>query len=144
MTTYNQDFNLWAQEQAQLLRAGRFAELDIENLSEEVESVGRSEKRELRNRMVILLAHLLKWKYQSERRGSSWQDTIFEQRRSISDVVEDSPSLKPILVDTEWLSKRWLGACLQAMNETGLNINIFPQECPWDMQTQIMNNHWLP
>lgn len=144
MATYNQDFNLWAIEQAQLLRAGRFAELDIENLSEEVESVGRSEKRELASRMQVLLAHLLKWQYQSERRGSSWQSTIRTQRSRIEAVLEDSPSLKPKLSEQKWLEMIWSGALLKAMEETGINIEIFPQDCPWDMQTQILNPDWLP
>ena len=80
MNAYDKDINAWAQEQARLLRAGRFEMLDIEHIAGEIEDVGKSEQRELASRMAVLLAHLLKWQYQPERRGASWEKTIKAQR----------------------------------------------------------------
>ena len=87
---YESDFYAWTQEQAKLLRARRWDDLDLDNLVDEVESVGKSDKREIRNRLEILLAHLLKWKHQPGGRGSSWRSTILEQRRGIAAVIDDS------------------------------------------------------
>jgi hypothetical protein len=88
-TLYAEDFYLWTQQQAALLRTGKWQELDYENLAEEIESVGRSEKRELGNLLEVLLTHLLKWQYQSEGRrgGHSWEDTIWEQRRQLAALL---------------------------------------------------------
>jgi hypothetical protein len=83
---YETDFYAWTQEQARLLRERRFDDLDLDNLVNEVESVGGSEKREIRNRLTILLGHVLKWKYQPGRRGNSWIETIFEQRGQLADI----------------------------------------------------------
>jgi len=84
MISYEQDFYGWTQEQAALLRAGRLTDLDIENLIEEVETMGRSEKRELESRLTVLLLHLLKWKYQPNRRGRSWNLTIKGHRQCVT------------------------------------------------------------
>ena len=97
MISYESDFYGWTQEQAALLRAGRLADLDIENLIEEVETMGRSEKRELESRLTILLLHLLKWKYQEVRRGRSWELSIIEQRLKFDQILEENPGLKPKL-----------------------------------------------
>src|SRR2546428_13059372 len=93
-TLYETDFFAWTQEQARLLRERRWDDLDLENLVDEVESVGGSERREIRNRLTVLLGHLLKWKYQPGHRGPSWTGTIFEQRGQLADVLRDSPSLR--------------------------------------------------
>lgn len=98
-TAYNKDFYAWTIEQAQLIKSRKFTELDIENLFDEVESMGRREKRELANRVEILLMHLLKWKYQYEEQSKSWQRTIREQRHQIKMVLRDNPSLKPVIDD---------------------------------------------
>jgi hypothetical protein len=99
MINYNQDFYGWTQEQASLLKAGRLNELDIINLIEEVETMGRSEKRELQSRLTVLLMHLLKWKHQSNRRGRSWTLTIIGQRLRLASVIKDNPGLKAQLPD---------------------------------------------
>src|ERR1051326_666732 len=91
---YESDFYAWTQEQAKLLRERRWDDLDLDNLVDEVESVGKSDKREIRNRLEILLAHLLKWSHQPGGRIASWRSTILEQRRGITAVIEDSPSLR--------------------------------------------------
>lgn len=99
--TYYQDIIKWAQEQAALLRAGQFSKVDIEHVAEEIEDVGKSEQRELENRMAILLAHLLKWQYQPDRRSSSWQRTIREQRKGVTRRLAKTPSLKANIRDSE-------------------------------------------
>jgi hypothetical protein len=94
---YEQDFYLWTQITAKQLKENKFNEIDIKNLIEEIESIGRSEKRELKSRLIVLLMHLLKWHYQPEKRSESWRSTITEQRICIEGLLEDSPSLKPLL-----------------------------------------------
>ena len=91
---YRQDFYAWAMEQAALLRAGRLDAADIENIAEEIESMGRGEKRELVNRLTVLLMHLLKWNFQPGFRSASWSSGIREQRIRLKNNLEDSPSLK--------------------------------------------------
>ena len=87
-TAYDKDVILWSQEQARLLRAGRFSELDIEHLADKIEDVGKSEKRELASRMAVLLAHLLKWRVQPKNRGASWRATINDQRKRIALAIK--------------------------------------------------------
>ena len=106
-TAYDKDVILWSQEQARLLRAGRFAELDIEHLADEIEDVGKSEKRELASRMAVLLAHLLKWKTPtSENRPNSWRATIIDQRKRIALAIKETPSLKAVMRDPDWQGRR--------------------------------------
>lgn len=93
-TLYEQDFYAWANRNAQLIRAGKLSEIDVENIAEELEGMGRSEKRAFINRLAILLAHLLKWHFQPALRSRSWQYTIRAQRDQLYDLLEDSPSLK--------------------------------------------------
>ena len=104
---YETDFYGWANEQAALLREGRLHEADIENIAEEIESMGRSEKRELVSRLVVLLTHLLKWRYQPGGRGSSWRASVVVQRDRIADHLSDNPSLKPKI--PEALTRAYLG-----------------------------------
>lgn len=143
MTTisYEEDIVAWANEQARLIRAGRFDLLDLEHLAEEIEDVGKSEQRELANRMAVLLAHLLKWKYQPERQGSSWQITIKNQRAGIERRLKKTPSLGWCMNDPEWLADAWGDAVQQAATETELSD--FPEVCPWATQ-EILNTGWLP
>jgi hypothetical protein len=138
---YETDVIAWAYQQAALLRAGRFAELDIEHIADEIEDVARSEQRELASRMAVLLAHLIKWRYQPERRGTSWQRTIREQRRSIARRLRRTPSLKHALGDTDWWADAWGDAVAIALNETGLED--LPETCPWTTG-QILDPDWLP
>lgn len=142
MQTYEKDINAWANEQARLLRAGRFDLLDVEHIAEEIEDVGKSEQRELASRMVVLLAHLLKWGHQPERRGASWEKTIAAQRKEIHYALAESPSLVPKLQEPRWLDMVWARAIAQAVNETGLDC--FPEECPWAIQHEVLADAWLP
>ncbi|MCG1041765.1 DUF29 domain-containing protein [Mycetohabitans sp. B8] len=134
-TSYDEDVIAWANEQAALLRAGKLSAIDIEHIAEEIEDVGKSEQRELANRMAVLLAHLLKWQYQPERRGSSWQATIREQRRAIEVVLRKTPSLKNSLNDPEWITGVWADAKSKAIEETGLDV--FPEDYPWSMEKAL-------
>ena len=138
---YDEDIVAWARQQAQLLRAKRFAELDIEHIAEEIEDVGKSEQRELASRMAVLLAHLLKWRYQPGRRGSSWEATIHTQRNSIARRLRRTPSLVNALNEAEWWADAWDDALAAAIEETGLTD--FPATCPWEAE-QVLNPEWLP
>ncbi len=138
---YEQDIIAWANEQACFIRAGRFDLLDLEHIAEEIEDVGKSEKRELVSRMAILLSHLLKWQYQAGRRGASWQRTIKEQRKEIAYDLKETPSLKPLFNDDEWKDMVWGKAVGIAASETGLDL--FPELCPWTLE-QILDSSFLP
>ena len=141
--TYEQDFVGWLNTQAELLKTGKVNELDIKNLVEEIEAMGRSEKRELESRMIILVMHVLKWTFQPNYQSRSWANTINEQRRRISRVIKDSPSLKNSLNDTEWFNDIWQSALYQAVSETGLDIKIFPEQPIWTTQ-QILVDDFFP
>ncbi len=126
---YDRDFYAWANQQAALLRAGALSAADIAHIAEEIESMGRSEKRELINRLAVLLLHLLKWEHQPARRGRSWLLSIREQRREVAEVLGDNPSLRSRL--PELLADAYSKALLAAQRETGLPEHAFPAECPW-------------
>ncbi len=141
VTNYEDDVIAWAKEQAQFLRKGRIDLLDIEHLAEEIEDVGKSEQRELANRMAILLAHLVKWQLQPERRGPSWEITIRNQRRGILRRLEKTPSLQPGLADPDWWMDVWDDATAQVASAAGLSE--FPEVCPWPSD-QVLAEDWLP
>ena len=140
-TLYDTDFYEWTQEQARLLRDRRFADLDLENLIDEVQSVGNSERREVRKRLIRLISHLLKWKYQPGRRGNSWRRTIRDQRREIDDVVAASPSLRRR--PAEWLEGCYDAARLAASDETGIDFTLFPEACPFTIE-EVLDSDFLP
>ncbi|WP_336487392.1 DUF29 domain-containing protein [Methylobacterium nigriterrae] len=138
---YGTDFYAWTQAQAELLRAGRFEELDLTNLIDEVAGVGGSEKREIENRLDILLGHLLKWKYQPGARNNSWTATIFEQRSRIARVLRASPSLKRY--PAEVFEAAYLSSRLLASRETGIDFTLFPQQPPFTL-LQALDDGFLP
>ncbi|WP_366837156.1 DUF29 domain-containing protein [Nostoc sp. LPT] len=92
---YEQDFYLWIQTTAELVKQKNFTQLDLDNLIEEIETMGRSEKRALESNLEVLLMHLLKYQIQTERRSKSWQYTILEHRRRVQKALKESQSLKP-------------------------------------------------
>jgi hypothetical protein len=139
-TLYDQDFYAWANEQAALLRAGKLDSADIENIAEEIESMGRSEKRELVNRLAVLLLHLLKWRYQPSFRGNSWRLTIKEQRYRLRRHMKDNPSLKS-QVD-EAMSDAYGLAKISAERETGLALDTFPNDYPFSFDQVITEDFW--
>ncbi|MBW4612473.1 MAG: DUF29 domain-containing protein [Desmonostoc vinosum HA7617-LM4] len=132
---YEQDFYLWTQTIVQQLKANNLTEIDIANLIEEIESMGRSEKRELKSRLIILLMHLLKWQYQPEKHSESWRSTITEQRICIEILLEDSPSLKSLI--TEVFEDCYRKACLKASDETGIKLSFFPKESPFTLEETL-------
>jgi hypothetical protein len=141
MKNYNSDFYGWTQEQAAILRSGRFSEVDIVNLIEEVESMGRSERRELVSRLSVLLSHLLKWRYQAYRRGTSWELSIKNQRLEFSEVLDENPSLKSQLA--EILEFAYKKARITAAKETKITLSVFPEICPWSYE-QILDDDFYP
>jgi len=137
---YDQDFYLWTQTIVQHLKENKFNEIDIPNLIEEIESMGKSEKRELKSRLIVLLMHLLKWQYQPEKRSESWRSTVTEQRICIELLLEDSPSLQPLI--TEIFADCYEKARLKASEETGIKLNFFPKESPFSLD-ETLNNYFL-
>jgi Domain of unknown function DUF29 len=138
---YEKDFFLWSQTMAVALRSGDFSNLDIENLAEEVESLGRSDRQQLDSRLTVLLVHVLKWKFQPQMRSGSWGGTINEQRRRIRKLLKESPSLQSFfegLVDECYEDAR-----VQASIETELPIETFPETCPFAL-TDIMEPAFFP
>ena len=138
---YDRDFYAWSNEQAALLRAGRFADADMANIAEEIESMGRSEKRELIERLTVLLAHLLKWDIQKRLRSKSWEHTIDEQRARIADHLEDNPSLEPQMAAC--MAKAFKGALVDTMAQTGLDPKFLPDKNQWQVD-EIMRDGWFP
>ena len=138
---YDADFYGWANEQAALLRAGRLTEADIANIAEEIESMGRSEKRELVSRLTVLLTHLLKWRYQPSHRSGSWTASIKVQRTGLERHLEDNPSLKPLIPRA--VADAYGDALIVAGDETGLGDAAFPQACPWSFD-EIKNPDFWP
>jgi hypothetical protein len=138
---YETDFYAWTQKQVELLRKGDLNNLDIENLIEEIDSLGKQEKRELVNRLGILIGHLLKWEYQPSHRSRSWVATIREQRRKITDLIAENLSLKSCL--DEVLKKAWLDGRDLAVRETLMELRTFPSEVSYTWQ-QIENPNFLP
>jgi hypothetical protein len=140
---YERDFYAWLLSQAGALRERRFRELDLENLIEEVEELARSQSRELLNRLRVILVHLLKWRYQPEKRSTSWDLTLLEQRNQIGQLLEQSPSLRRQV--PEQLAKAYPSATKRAAKEMrrAKIHHIFPAQCPWTTE-QILDEDYLP
>ncbi len=138
---YQEDFYAWTQEQAQLLRSQQLAKIDFANLIDEIESMGKSEKRALKSRLSVLLMHLLKWQFQSSFQSTSWQLTLRTQRRAIKDLLVDNPSLKHWLVET--MHDAYEQAKDDAVVRNGLNSSIFPDQCLWSIE-QVLDLNYLP
>ncbi|MFW6295672.1 MAG: DUF29 domain-containing protein [Halothece sp.] len=138
-TTYEKDFYAWTQEQANLLRTGKLHQIDWQNIAEELEDMGRSEKRQLESRLEVLIMHLLKWQFQPNLRSRSWELTIKEQRLRIERLLDENPSLKSNLDNA--LEKVYPLAILSAEKETGLSS--FPSTCPYHL-SEILSSEFLP
>ncbi len=141
LNLYEEDFYAWTQEQAKLIKEKSFDKLDFVHLYEEVVSMGNQNKTELRNRLSVLLMHLLKWKYQSEFKGKSWFLTIVQQRSDIQDLLEDNPSLKHFLPAI--FSKAYKKAIIIASAETGIKKSAFPADSEWTIE-QVLNEEFFP
>jgi hypothetical protein len=148
---YDVDYLAWIESTVQLLKHGKLSELDIKNLIEEVEDLGKSQRQSLKSRLRVLLMHLLKWHYQPDRRSypetsnpwnqNSWANTISEQRDGIQDVLDDSPSLRNYL--SEILPDSYKKARNSASRETGIELSKFPDSCPYT-ESEILNEDFWP
>jgi hypothetical protein len=138
---YEEDFYSWTVEQSRLLRAGELSAIDAANIAEEIESMGRSDRRELKSRLVVLLMHLLKWRHQPGSRSRSWSATIDEQRLQIEGILGESPSLRPnvaaMLVEAHAIARA------RAIAETGLADEAFPEACPFTAE-EVLLRTFLP
>jgi Domain of unknown function DUF29 len=128
-TAYDRDFYAWTQHMAIALRQRNWTALDIENLAEEIESLGKRDRRALKSRLETLILHLLKWQFQPSQRSGSWKSTMTEQRLRIQDLLDDSPSLKNYLF--EILPEAYKNGRKLAADETGLELDVFPDFCPY-------------
>jgi hypothetical protein len=140
-TLYQSDYYTWAREQAHALREGRFDALDPEHLIEELEAMGARERRELANRLTVLLTHLLKWQFQPSGQGASWALTIRVQRMDIADLLNDEPGLTPEIPQA--FEKAYRKARLLAAKETGMEEATFPKQSPYTIE-QTMADDYLP
>lgn len=139
--TYQLDFNTWTHQTAQLLREGRWEEVDTEHLIEEIEDLGKRDRRAVTSQLIRLLLHLLKWQYQPEKRSDSWLNFITDARVQIELAFEDSPSLKNYL--TEQVENSYARSQKQTAQQTGLDITVFPSTCPY-LLDNILKQDWLP
>ncbi len=139
--THDQDFHAWTREQAALLRTGQFTALDLDHLIEELESMGAREQRELTGRLKVLLAHLLKWQFQSQRRSAGWEATIREERLSLEDLLDHKPGLRLTL--PAQIVRAYRLARLLAVTETNLAESTFPATCPY-APAQVIDPDFYP
>ena len=140
---YNTDFFDWTQQTAYLIKTKQFDAVDWENVAEEIESLGKNDRDKLISSLKILIAHLLKWQYQPNKRSKSWSDTIFRERENIKEYLEDMPSLSQFLNSQEWTTKAYQrGKRLTAL-ETGLYELDFPEVCPYSID-QLVDFNYFP
>ena len=141
LADYDSDFHLWSQTQAALIREGRIAEIDLENVAEEIESLGRSDRKEIKSRLEVLLIHLLKWQFQKDKRKGGWENSMDSARQAMNDLIAESPSLKtlPVL----FLEEAYTRARRKAARETRMPISAFPHTCPYDVK-ELLDEDFLP
>jgi Domain of unknown function DUF29 len=140
-TLYDVDFHLWLESNIKLIKEGKLYQLDLENLLEELESMGKNNKNALKSNLAILLMHLLKYKYQKDKITNSWKFTIREHRYRLQDSLTDSPSLRGYF--NEVFTQCYQRSRQLAADETGLSLNTFPLECPFT-QLQVLDEDFLP
>jgi hypothetical protein len=141
MALYDRDYALWLEATIERLRDRDYGQVDWEHLLDELETMGRSDKRAIKNNLVILLVHLLKWQFQPDSRSGSWAGSITEHRTRIQGLLEDSPSLNTFLGDAiAWAYPR---ARRQASDETGLSLGSFPEHCPYELDL-VLSDDFLP
>lgn len=127
---YTRDFFKWTVDQSKLLRMSEFSKLDIENLIEELKSLGNSEKRALESYLVVLFLHLLKIEFQPQKRSRSWENSIKNAKFQIKKLLTENPSLKRKL--PELIKDAYFTARLNASSETDLDEETFPEKCPFN------------
>jgi hypothetical protein len=138
---YDADFFQWTQSTAEMIRQGRLAEVDLEHVAEEIEDMGKRDRREVRSGLIVLIVHLLKWEFQPDLRTPSWDSTIDEQRTQIQLIIQDSPSLRRL--PAEELAATYKRAIKRAIAQTGLGADRFPSSCPYTAE-QILDGDFLP
>jgi hypothetical protein len=142
-TLYEQDFCAWVEQTAELLQSHQWDTLDLEHLIEEVVGLGKSQQRALQSALRLVLSHLLKWKYQPERRSQSWQVTITRERLNLDELLQESPSLQRFLNDAEWLNATYQRARREAIVETSLSEENFAIACPFAVD-EILDLDFYP
>ena len=138
---YEQDYYLWLKQTVQALQTGKWEELDLDNLLEEISDMGKSERRALESNLTVILLHLLKYKYQPTHRSNSWLASIIEHRLRLKKQLRESPSLKPYLEQV--FSECYSDATLRAAVETGLSPEVFPVESPFSIEAALDLNYLL-
>lgn len=138
--SYDQDFQEWAKRNAELIRQGKLSEVDTEHVAEELENMGKSQKRELVSRLAVLLAHLLKWQHQPDRRTDSWVSTIVTQRTEILLLLDDSPSLRHDMDSS--IEKGHRFARDRAAREMGISKDSFSKSCPYSFDQIVSEEFW--
>ena len=138
---YDLDFAEWARRNAELLRSGRASEADLEHIAEEIEDMGKRERRSLHTRLVRLIEHLLKWQYQPERRGSSGARTIVVQRQCIRELLDENPSFQPVL--DEMAAAAYANAAGIVSIVIRQPRSNFPDACPFTLD-QLLDEEFLP
>lgn len=136
---YEQDVVLWSERTVELLRQGRFNELDLENLIDEVGDLGKRERDRLISSIRLIMHHLLKWKYQPEKRSRRWIKTIQRERVNIQTYLEDTPSLAK-LIDADWMARAYKTARRHAAIETDLPLKTFPKNCPYSWEQVLTDS----
>ena len=137
---YEADFYQWSLEQARLLRSREWKSVDVEHLAEEIEDMGKGVRREWESCLKVLIVHLLKWVFQPELRGVSWQLTIQEQRDQLHELLADNPSLKNQM--TASLERTYPRAVKRTALETSLMEETFPTECPFRLEDILNESFW--
>ena len=138
---YEKDYVLWVETIAQQLRSQSYDQVDWSNLIEEIEDMSRRERKALQSNLIVLLLYLLKWQFQAEMRSGSWGGSIVEHRQRIQDDLQDSPSLRSVLPDI-WESA-YQKAIARAVAETGLTVETFPIDCPYQLE-DVLDGGFLP
>jgi hypothetical protein len=141
LNLYQQDFFAWTKQQINYLQNQQWNQLDSAHLIEEIETLGKQQHQELRNRLSILIGHLLKWEYQPQKRSHSWLATLRVQRIDIQELIDDNPSLKPYL--EEALTQAYIKGLLLAVSETNLPDRTFPANCNYSL-TEILSDRFYP
>jgi len=136
---YESDFHAWTQEQVRLLQAGQWTELDLANVIEEIDSLGKQQRQELENRLGVLLGHLLKWQFRPDQRSKSWLATIREQRYKVCKQIRKNPSLKPYI--PEAIEDGYESGLALAIRETKLDYANFPSVCPYRFEEAISSSY---
>lgn len=140
-TLYETDYLQWLETTLEKLQSQDYTHVDWENLIEEIADMGRSERRSIKSNLIVILVHLLKWEFQSEKRSGSWEGSIIEHRRRVREALDDSPSLKPHLESI--FAESYTQAVKQAKAETGLPVELFPVMSPYEL-SEVINDEFLP